>query len=245
MPKLTFFMHIPKTAGTTLHQIIQRQYPAGSIFSAYIGVGAATLGEHLDNLRSQLAAGQNIQLILGHIGFGLHEALGQDLTQMTILRDPVERVVSWYYHQRRVADAKFRQECLRLNLAEVLQQLPVFPLDNHQTRYLSGDFLHHQLTGEIKIPYGQCTGELLAIAKHNLAQYFAVVGIQSNFDQTLRLLQKILGWQDLSYTRANVSPERQVDDHTADLIRQANTWDLQLYNYAQTLFTQQCQKYLT
>ncbi|NJL90035.1 MAG: sulfotransferase family 2 domain-containing protein [Coleofasciculaceae cyanobacterium SM2_1_6] len=278
--ELIFFMHIPKTAGTTLRQIIQQQYGEEHIFSAYIGVGATTLQEHIDKLKLRLNSQSNqqsnqqlnqqlnqldsplnqrltqsrnqsanqsinaplkpeVKLILGHIGFGLHEILGRELKYMTFLRHPVDRVISWYYHQQRVKDAKYHQESQDLSLRELITTLQPIPTDNHQTRYLSGDWLQQQL-GQTGVSYGECDRELFNQAKENLRQYFCIVGIQEDFDGSLALCKKVLQWQQIDYIPENIGKDKaKLAQSEIDFVAKCNPWDLELYEYAKTLFYQQ------
>lgn len=257
---LIFFMHIPKTAGTTLHQIIRQQYGEEHIFRAYIGVGAATLQEHIDNLRSRLDQldqldqlnqsnhltnnqATDIKLILGHVGFGLHEILGRDLTCITFLRHPIDRVISWYYHQQRIPSAKYYQESQSVSLKELITRFQPMPTDNHQTRYLAGDTLREKLGLPNLVNYGCCDRSLFEKAKENLQKYFLVVGIQEHFDDSLLLLQKSLGWQNISYAPENIGHNKQtINQSEIDFVRECNYWDLQLYEYAKELFYQQLNK---
>lgn len=246
--ELIFFMHIPKTAGTTLRQIIQQQYGEEHIFSVYIGVGAATLSAHIDRLKLRLNQESNqldsplkpeVKLILGHVGFGLHEILGRELKYMTFLRHPVDRVISWYYHQQRVKDAKYHQESQYLSLRELITTLQPIPTDNHQTRYLSGDWLQQQL-GQTGVSYGECDRSLLNRAKENLRQYFSVVGIQEDFDGSLALCRKVLQWQRVDYIPENIGKDKaRIVQSEIDFVAKCNPWDLELYEYAKTLFDQQ------
>lgn len=237
-------MHIPKTAGTTLHQIIRQQYGEEHIFRAYIGIGAATLQEHIDNLQSRLAEentqDQEIKLILGHVGFGLHEILGRDLTYITFLRHPLDRLISWYYHQQRIPHAKYHQACQSMGIKELITRFQPIPTDNHQTRFIAGDSLREKLGLPNTISYGCCNQTLLDQAKENLRKYFLVVGIQESFDDSLGLLQNSLGWQNISYVTENVGNNKQIIDQSEiDFLQACNYWDLQLYEYAKELFDQQ------
>jgi len=251
--KLVFFMHIPKTAGTTLSQILRQQYGEEHIFRAYIGVGAATLQEHIDSLQLRLEKEDRdgnegdrtpaVKLILGHVGFGLHEILKRELTYLTFLRHPVDRVISWYYHQRRVPNAKYHQECQSRNLPEIITCFQPIPTDNHQTRFLAGDTLREKLGLAGTIPYGSCDRELLEQAKENLCKYFLVTGIQESFDDSLLLLQNHLAWQNINYIPENVGSNKQIIDQSLiDFIQEYNYWDLQVYEYAKELFCQQITK---
>lgn len=41
--ELLIFMHIPKTAGTTLREIVCQQYEEKAIYKSYVGIGANSL----------------------------------------------------------------------------------------------------------------------------------------------------------------------------------------------------------
>lgn len=248
---LVFFMHIPKTAGTTLHRIIRQQYEEEHIFRAYIGVGAATLQEHINSLQLQLDRRSDqddqtpeIKLILGHVGFGLHEILGRDLTYITFLRHPIDRLISWYYHQQRIPSAKYYQECQSMGLQELITRVQPIQTDNHQTRFVAGDTLREKLGLPGTTSYGCCDRQLLEQAKENLRKYFLVVGIQESFDDSLLLLQKSLGWQNMSYTTENIGHNKQIiNSAEIDFIRESSYWDIQLYEYAKELFDQQINEF--
>ncbi|WP_051428308.1 sulfotransferase family 2 domain-containing protein [Bacillus sp. J33] len=84
------FMHIPKTGGTTLSRIIDMQYKPNEIYRTYKNVVKAQ-GKMTDN---------NIRCIQGHDYFGIHKQINKPFKYVTLLRDPVERVISNYYYSR-------------------------------------------------------------------------------------------------------------------------------------------------
>src|SRR5450432_99116 len=91
------FLHIPKTAGTTLNRLIEWEYKLSEMYSVD-PVLFLWSGAHLRKLsRSRL---QRTRMFKGHMLFGLHEVLPQPATYITVLRDPVERVLSAFYFMR-------------------------------------------------------------------------------------------------------------------------------------------------
>ena len=90
------FLHIQKTGGTTVHRILERHYPKDRIYS--FDAWEHTF-EHFTNL-SEDERGR-IRLLRGHMVFGMHECVPNPSTYFTVLRDPVERAISYYYHVRR------------------------------------------------------------------------------------------------------------------------------------------------
>ncbi len=92
------FLHIPKTAGFTLQKIIERQYPPQSIYTLEPSNELESIREFQSLDPAQRA---KTRLLKGHLNMGqkLHEYLPQPVTYFTILRDPVERVLSHYYNR--------------------------------------------------------------------------------------------------------------------------------------------------
>ena len=94
-PHTIIFLHIPKTAGTTLHHIINRQYRQRQLY-VYDNSREDALDAFI-NLSPQTKA--SLKLIRGHLSYGLHEHLPGTHSYFTFLRDPVDRVLSHYYYQ--------------------------------------------------------------------------------------------------------------------------------------------------
>ncbi|NEO03330.1 MAG: sulfotransferase family protein, partial [Moorea sp. SIO3I7] len=92
------FLHIPKTAGTTLHYIINRQYKSEYIFEVNCRESRNEL------IRMSEVQKSKIKVIRGHMEFGWHEFIAQPCTYITMLRDPVERVISFYFYILRQPD---------------------------------------------------------------------------------------------------------------------------------------------
>jgi hypothetical protein len=229
------FLHIPKAAGTTLLQVIHNQYPPKDCFE--FGSDAISSVDAFKAMSAKKK--QQIKMLSGHMGFGLHQFMPQSTTYITILREPVARVVSYYYH---VLDnpTHYLYELVtkeNLDLEAFSNSQLTAEIDNGQTRLLAGpEFMW-------TIPYGQCTSDLLEMAKQNLKKHFSVVGTADQFDKTLILLKLILGWKNLSYTRANVNerhPEKkQIPSQASVNIQRDNQLDIQLYEFAQQLLTEE------
>jgi hypothetical protein len=232
------FLHIPKTAGTTMHRIIERQYSREGIVS--FGPDAHQSIREFKALSRERRA--QIRMLKGHMGFGLHRHLPNPAVYFTIMRDPVERVVSHYYHILRDSNHYLYPytEDGRLGLADFLKTKVPLMLDNGQTRLVSGVW--------DKVPFGSCDQEVLEIAKKNLDEHFALVGLTERFDETLCLLQVILGWSnDISYVRENVARNRpcknDLSSETLAAVVETNRLDMALYDYATQSFQEAVQRY--
>ena len=89
------FLHIPKTAGSTLHTILQKQYPGDQLCHLK---GDPHIDTAITNFKSMDSTQKKqIRLLTGHFEFGIHQWLPQTAVYFTLLRHPVERVLSYYY----------------------------------------------------------------------------------------------------------------------------------------------------
>lgn len=249
---LIFFLHIPKAAGSTLSQILRRHYGAARVLDSYPATFRQKIQgkSGLESARwrydyfAALPEGikQETAVFMGHEGFGFHQALGRPSTTITILRDPVDRVLSHYYYIWRNKENHLHQVVTdrQMSLAEFVTSGVSREVDNGQAKLLAGLETPYLTAGE----YGD---EILEAAKENMSRHFAVVGLTERFDESLILLKRTLGWQQWPfYVPANVTqkrPQRQrVDAETTQLICEVNQLDLDLYRFAQAQFEARLQQ---
>src|SRR5262249_13452852 len=145
---------------------------------------------------------------------------------VTILRDPVERTLSQYYHLlgRRAA---WRHEWLsaptpELRLAEAIGERSYIP-DNLQTRMLCGiASVEHPLRPDA-----------LDRAKNELCERFTHVGTTERLEELVALLNLDLGWPTVVVDRARVNSARprgeDVPAAELRLAEEANALDRELY----------------
>ena len=137
------FIHVPKAAGTTLNRLIEWEYPLLEIYSVdpyFFGWSSAHLWR-LPKRRLEL-----FSVFKGHMPFGLHKILPQAATYITILRDPVDRVMSAFYFMRTYKLHplywKFRRESWTLE--DFVRRAP---RENMQTKMIVGADYPHPLHG--------------------------------------------------------------------------------------------------
>jgi hypothetical protein len=233
---MLIFLHIGKAGGTTFHSILERQYPASVHYVSH-GSGEITAFRALPP-----AERGRIGVFRGHTNYGLHELAGKPCVYITLLRDPVERVISHYFFAKRDRAHPLHERIAadKLGLAEFL------PLttdnDNGQVRAFAGvGDIYGFLRDDVEpVPFGACDEALLARAKQNLAACL-LAGLTERFDETVLLLRHLLSWeQPPFYSLKNVAPERlrrdEVPPETLRLIEQRNELDTELYRYATELF---------
>jgi hypothetical protein len=227
--QVLIFLHIPKAAGSTLRRIIEKQYEPSTIFT--IPSFYSSKEEFRQVAEFQL---KEIKVLKGHMFFGLHEVLPKPSTYITLLRDPVERIISHYYYVLRNPSHYLYKDVKSKNMSlkEYASSGLSVELDNGQTRLISGfNFPDHSQ------PASQ---EMLEVAKQNLKLHFAVVGIAEEFNKTLIILKKEFGWKMHFYVKENTTKNRpmkeRISKETLDVIRNYNELDIELYRYAKDIF---------
>jgi len=222
---VVIFLHAPKTGGTTLVRIIERQYGSGSVLnlydSSYGDELAAYPSEEIDRVRA----------IAGHFYFGVHTFIARPSVYITLLRNPVDRVVSHYHFVRRSPGHYLYTAATELSLSEFVVACGPDEPNNDQTRLLAG---RYQAEGT---PTN--ADAMLAAARRNLREHVAVVGITEEFDQSLLLMRRTFGWGRPFYVRENVSkkPSRSeaISPETRRVIENYNALDIDLYEEVRTL----------
>ena len=223
------FLHIPKTAGTTLNRIIEWQYNPLSIFTLDPYRIRAT-AERFKTLSEERR--RRIRVVRGHLYYGLHEFLPQGATYITMLREPVARFLSSYYFILRrplhPLHRKLKRE--RLGVEDYLRLVP--HRHNFQCQLIAG--VKDNKTGD---------AQLLEMAKEHLVKSFRVVGICERFEESLVLIAKTFGWEVPFYENRKVSKNRSpVDQNSLEMIREHNRIDLELYEFGKKLFDESLRK---
>lgn len=227
---VVLFLHIPKAGGSTLGEYVYNQCCAPNASHddplnagvAYLEYGflkpdELVVPEHVVNLLGR----PDLRAVIGHFWFGLHEHIARPCRYITLLRDPLERVVSLYY---------FANLQDTMSLEEFARKPPFREVDNDQTRRIAG----------VNPPVGECTPATLDLARENLRRHFDVVGTTERMDETLAQLKVKLGWnRDVVSIPRNVNIERPksslLTPEAVDAIRARNELDFELWRYASEL----------
>ncbi len=229
-----YFLHIPKTAGSSLNQLILCSYPQGSQLHC-------TLSKLLQMSREEI---NQFKCFSGHWGTGLFSLLDKNISSVTMLRDPFERTVSNCLFVKRiwlkkldsnplaldeVEDLKLKSDISELlksaNIREMLNHLPY--LKEKQSCYLGCDIDWSEYLGVSQCSLGkskeiyienlidqQLSSGLIDInqifnkAKQRL-DAMEVVGITEQFNDSAQLICNFLGIPTpKNLPQENTSPEK-------------------------------------
>ena len=126
-------LHIPKTAGTSLRKLVQKNYKKEECFFVYTKNSRFRTVDDFMQLGEEKKA--RLKIVMGHLPFNPSLYAGMNPVYVTILRNPVERVISYYNH---VMTRKDGWTARNVSLLKYLEESEDLQLWNHQTRILSG-----------------------------------------------------------------------------------------------------------
>lgn len=234
-----FFLHLPKTGGTTMRRVLDREYRNArryEIGEDVTGDIRAFRSRHWDRANAP-------QLVQGHMSYGLHHFVPGPATYVTLLREPLRRALSDYNYVTSTPGHPIHGHVKDLGLVEYFESGITGQLSNGQVRLLSGD----NLPDDPGVPSNRTMErDDLERAREHLVNGFAAVGLQERFDETLLLFRRRLGWHWPFYVRENVTTRayRQEDVDPADLarIRELNLLDIELYESVRSMLEQSIAK---
>lgn len=233
-PATLIFLHLPKTGGRTLEMVIRRHFGSDRVFGVYAPQPAQAL-ERYDGLSEQEK--REYRAIVGHAPMDMHRKVPGPCVCVTLLRHPVDRVVSTYYFARRTEShpgyAPIHEQ--DMSLGETVESGVIPMLDNGQTRVL----------GEWWGEYGTCPPEAADRAMENIDSHVAMAGLTERYDESLLLMARTFGWPwwSMLYVRRNVAPNRppaaEIPRDVLSRIEELNQVDLDLYRRITERFDQE------
>ena len=223
------FIHIPKTAGTSLLESLLK--PNFDISSTYNFLGLKKF--IFDNK-------EDVKLITGHVQFGLHKFLpNKDTKYITLLREPLERAVSFYYYirEQKKGTHPLHEIANELSLKD-FYKLKKF--HNWQVRHLAGIFLFRTYSF---IPFRWSDEYYVQKSIENLKEH-CVYGLTEQFAQSVTLFQNKFSWSNYNPVKPQKKAKSRVDvcdldNETLHTIKNAHLLDIRLYDFALNNFSKQ------
>jgi hypothetical protein len=224
--RLLLFLHLAKTGGMTLADILARNLATEEFLhidlaetdASAMGIwSAAGIERALARLPTSDVA--RLRAVWGHYRHGIQNCLPKPCVVMTLLREPVDRVISTYFYANLFGEKSL--EALEDYLGRPHHHVG---LDNGMTRVLSGRPALDPVAPEPDATtehFPRVTEADFEAAAASLDGYL-LVGTAEQFDATLLVLASDLRWSlsDLVYERINVTPGRPSVDDISDGLRE-------------------------
>jgi hypothetical protein len=242
------FVHIQKTAGTTMRAVARHNVRPAALWE----LRADDRGPDVDRLLAQVEERPgSVQLVMGHMGMGLGEAIPGGCRYLTVVRDPIRRYISHYHHGRRNAGTWMHEAAAAHPLEEFIDTDEGRRLANLQVSYLTSPRTlgpDGQPPNAAAPPVSQRVPEILGLGRPlegthqredldsaitNLDRCVAL-GVTERLEESLLLLQASLGWRRIHVARYGVAPSATAvrDGELHERIGELNHLDVLLYEAA-------------
>jgi hypothetical protein len=235
------FLHIPKTAGTSLVNEMRYQYgnhQCSSHDDHCVNQDRFTLKHGFFEDEKLTSRYHKLSFISGHFGFNFCEQFMQGRYSFTFLRDPLERLVSFYYFLKNSSLAaeiaeQIKKYSFEVFLEKVEEKGHRFQtlLWNHQVWMLA----YGPCAPKPKLPWDFTENQLLRMAQIN-AERLSYIGFVETFSEDKRNILQALGiTKTFVHSRVNRTENRPAVDSLPDAVKKRlqkfTELDAELYRY--------------
>ncbi len=233
MKPVYLFVHCQKTAGTSLMAQLAHQFKSGEIcpteaIKKQDGPMAILSLKMLETYLDK--DGKNIRVVSGHFPYCTRDllvnTLGPKIRTFTILRDPIERTLSFLRHTKK--------------LTPELKNASLMDIYDDKIRFHG--LIHNHMVKMFALPYGpdldtvmthiNFTDAHLETAKSNLKKV-NIVGLQDDYDRFCKALEAKFDW-DLGAAKFvnETKKTHSVSPQLIDRIKADNALDIRFYDFA-------------
>ncbi len=218
------FVHIPKTAGTSFQNALRKILGNDAVSPSF---NASRLSEADAERLDQYT------VISGHISKVDLDRYFPHRELLTILRDPLDRCVSWYYFARTTPLVIYAPSDVF-----AAQQNGIEAFFAQDERIIYRNIVNRQVRqlGDHVLNLDADHGEALSRAKETLRSAVWVGQQEHLAEDIARLVGIVPDWAGLSLERLNCTTGRESSDNLSreviSKIANLNTYDMELYQYA-------------
>jgi Sulfotransferase family len=251
-----FFIHVMKTGGSTFSWQIRANFERHEVYPNAELDPLQTASVSIDYLTALAPERRaRIRAYRGHFPFMATQVLGMEFVTLSILRDPVERTISFLKHCQRYANAqrsssleqiykdpflypaliRDRQPSHRSPSLEQIYEHPfVYPalIRDHQAKLFA--MTPADRPRSYHYPF-EIDDVRLEVAKANLERV-DVLGLQERYPEFLEEMHRRYGWRVASMRDVLVGDEADVPRSFRRRIAEDNAADLEFYEHAQRLW---------
>jgi len=250
-PRVLIHLHIRKTGGTSLNSAIKHAFERDEVFELYAdgdcehtGLDTASI-EGISRVLTDFGL-DRLRYVSGHIPFGVHRLFGSDAKYLTLIREPVDRVISTFFWFR--AGRPFCRDGKPLSFEEYLEAGDVY-LNNYQVRVLSDAPEFNDVTcpsGVRELTFGAPVERRhLEQAKRNIENHFLVAAPLEELVETALLLRRMYDWptrrlhNEYKNHNQNRPHAQELSSKLREIIERNNAYDLELYRWVKHRFAAQ------
>jgi hypothetical protein len=191
------FLHIQKTAGTSLRESLTQIYEPRRVARLYEHELGIRL---LDFAALPEPARAAFRLIIGHVYYGIHPFAARPARYFTFVREPLERIRS-HYHQHLQAGTVFDLGNGPIDLVTVINEGLTDEFDNLQLRMIGGIRSNEAPLGTIGEPqFRKALMMMLAM--------FGFVGVTERLEEDWPRLLSYLGMGPWQLARSGITPAK-------------------------------------
>lgn len=234
--QIYYLMHVHKCGGTSLFHAIENMLGNQNVF--WID-GRKWKEEEIRFQHLEEKSKANHKAVIGHMLYGYHKHFDYPYKYITILREPLERMVSFYNYV-------FREEILDYHKL-LIEKKPGFvdlvtsgivpEMDNGITRFISG-------VNWNEVPYGEVNEDVFNLAIENIKNDFVFIGTLDRFNQSLLVIRNEFGCSSYPiYVSSNETKKKtkvigappilkSLRDRELKQIQHYIKWDEKLYKFA-------------
>jgi len=230
-PRRFFFVHMQKTGGVSLYMRLQRQFGAEAVYPAPSdGDPEAVMPQLFPNILFDRwgARRDEIRVVTGHFPLCTVNLLNAEFSVFTVLRDPVDRTLSYLRHHRDRSPGEGDRP-----LEQIYEDPERFRpfVENHMVKMLS--LRAEEMTNGMMTVI-DLDRRRLRRAKRALRE-LDEFGLQHDLEGFAQRLAGRFGWQLGPTVHENVTTPADVPDSFRRRIADDNALDMELYEYATKL----------
>jgi Sulfotransferase family len=258
-PPVLIHLHIRKTGGTSLNSAIKHAFGRHEVFELYAEGAHEQLPLHTSLDIASLAAVSKaldtfgldrVRYMSGHVPFGVHRLFGDRAKYVTLVRDPIERVISHFFEERPVYQAG-----KPLSFEEYVETERDPFLNNYQVRVLSDAADLNGSLGLHDAAMSNTPRELafgppvearhLEQAKQNIERHFLVAAPLEQLMPSALMLRMMYDWpmwrlqNEYKHKGQHRPLTAELSSTLIAMIARNNAYDTQLYEWVKSWFAAQ------
>ena len=254
LPPVVIFHHIAKTGGTSLRGVVQANYRGKTLLELY-GPGRGSVAwydAYYHSLSYRRKA--EVKCIAAHSAHFIIPVIDRPFQVFTLLRNPVERVISLYYFTQILAQkgkgrgAEIGLALMQLgwDLEDVFVNIGLKQGGTEEQRRLFAPFFNGQARAILK-PYKDVSTALIVQGVpqsvtsfqdrlHEVVERNYIVGVTEEYEKSVRYFAQVFGWRRVFFEQRNKTKKRprqhDLPAHLPDLIYSFNQLDVLLHQRA-------------